>query len=166
MEEGWLVSGEYRHDDRRSRQFHHSDENGRAWLRSNHQRQDREIDDKIRYRDRVRLVQRKQLEDRGNASAAGERSRKQTLRNSENIRIQFIRFYLRDPRAQLAGRNFDFVVRWKRLCPERFFGVLEKVQLRSYHWRESDSGGDDEISVVDAVWDKSRKGQKGLLAPL
>ena len=68
--------------------------------------------------------------------------------------------------AELVGRNFDSVFSSNRLCPDRFFAVLEKIQLRSYRWGESNSGGDDEIFVVDAVWGKSRKGQGGFLAPL
>src|SRR5215471_692944 len=86
--------------------------------------------------------------------------------NDEGIWIEIFPVYSRDWRPGFVNHNLVCAVSSKRACSERFFGVLEKIQLRSYRWPESDCGGDDEISIVDAVWGKCRKGQGELLAPL
>ena len=71
-----------------------------------------------------------------------------------------------DSRAELVSRHFNSVIISKRFCAERFFGILEKIQVDSHRGRQDGGGGDDEIPTVDALWGQSRKEQGRFLAPV
>ena len=69
-----------------------------------------------------------------------------------------------DSWAELVSRHFNSVS--NRFCAERFFGILEEIQLDSHRGRQDGGGGDDEIPTVDALWGQSRKEQGRFLAPV
>jgi hypothetical protein len=69
-----------------------------------------------------------------------------------------------DSRAELVSRHFNSVIISKRFCAERFFGILEEIQIDGYRGRQDGGGGDDEIPTVDALWGQSRKEEGRFLA--
>ena len=71
-----------------------------------------------------------------------------------------------DSWAELVSRHFNSVIISKRFCAERFFGILEEIQVNSHRERQDGGGGDDEIPTVDALWGQSRKEQRRFLAPV
>ena len=56
-----------------------------------------------------------------------------------------------DLQAELVSRLFNSVIISKRFCAERFFGILEEIQVDGHRGRQDGGGGDDEISTVDAI---------------